>query len=49
MKREKVKDPAAVALAAKRMTKLSPRRRSQIARQAVQARWAKQKGKETGR
>ena len=37
------RDPAAVALAAKRMTKLSAQRRSAIARQAVTARWAKRK------
>lgn len=34
---------AALALNEARMRKLSPRRRSQIARQAVKARWAKAK------
>jgi hypothetical protein len=44
----KPKNPAAVALAARRMVRLTPARRTAIARQAVQARWAKQKGKEVG-
>jgi len=39
MPKEKKKDPAAVAMAAKRMEKLSPKRRSEIARDAATARW----------
>jgi hypothetical protein len=38
-----MKDPIAVALAAKRMEKVSPARRRQIARQAALARWGKAK------
>jgi hypothetical protein len=37
------RDPNAVGLAAKRMTKLTAQRRTDIARQAVTARWAKRK------
>ena len=37
------KDPGAVALAKKRAASLSPERRSEIARNAVRARWAKVK------
>ncbi|MBX5496489.1 MAG: hypothetical protein IRZ15_14245 [Bryobacteraceae bacterium] len=44
------KNPAAVALgrrgAKARMKKLTPEQRSEVARRAVQARWAKEKGKE---
>lgn len=46
----KRKNPAAVALGRRgakvRMKKLTPEQRSEIARRAVQARWAKVKGQE---
>lgn len=42
----KKKNAAAVSLAALRKKKLSPERRSEIARIAVTARWVKQKQKE---
>jgi hypothetical protein len=41
----KKKNEAAVSLAALRKKKLSPERRSEIAKIAVTARWAKQKQK----
>jgi len=40
-----MKDPIAVALAAKRMEKISPARRRQIARTAATARWGKKEQK----
>ncbi|MFN3326737.1 MAG: hypothetical protein ACK5AZ_24855 [Bryobacteraceae bacterium] len=42
--KEKPKDPAAQALVAKRHAKLSPDRRREIARQAAEARWGKDRG-----
>ena len=39
------KDVHAVAMAAKRMTTMTPERRSEVARHAVQVRWAKAKAK----
>ncbi len=44
----KAKDPNAVTLTNKRTAKLSARRRREIARGAVTARWARQKAKEQG-
>jgi hypothetical protein len=38
---EKQKDPAAVAMARKRAESLSPARRKEIAKNAIQSRWAK--------
>jgi hypothetical protein len=45
MKQEGKKDPGAVAMAKKRSDSMTPERRSEIARKAVQARWAKAKKK----
>jgi hypothetical protein len=42
-KEKPMKDPIAVALAAKRMDKLTPGKRRQIARTAAAARWGKAK------
>lgn len=38
-KEPKEKDPGAVALAKKRAEKLSPKRRKEIAKKAIEARW----------
>jgi hypothetical protein len=42
---QKKKNPAAVALAKKRLEKISPERRSEIAKQAGEARWEKERKK----
>lgn len=39
MEEKRQKDPAAVAMAKKRAAKLSPKRRKEIATQAVTTRW----------
>lgn len=41
MPRKRKKNPAAVALAKRRMHTLSPERRREIAKHAIEARWAK--------
>jgi hypothetical protein len=50
--KKKEKDPNAVALGRKggkaRLQKLTPEQRSDIARKAVTARWARAKAKKTG-
>jgi len=42
-KRERKKDPVAVAMAAKRMEKMTAKQRSAVARKAAEARWGKRK------
>ena len=42
-KKDREKDPAAVALAKKRAASLTPKRRREIAQRAIAARWAKRK------
>lgn len=44
VKKAKKKNPVAQALVALRHKKLTPERRSEIARQAAQARWEDKKG-----
>jgi hypothetical protein len=41
MRKPKKKNPAAVALAKRRAQSLTPARRKEIARAAIQARWSK--------
>jgi len=45
MAQTKVKNPAAVALSARRMVKMTAARRREIAQNAAQARWQKKKKK----
>jgi hypothetical protein len=42
-KDERPKDAAAVALSAKRMKKMTAKRRQEVARQGAEARWGKKK------
>lgn len=41
MAKKKIKDPGAVSMALKRAASLTPERRSEIAKKAIAARWAK--------
>jgi len=44
-KREAKKDPIAVAMSAKRMTKMTPEQRTAVARKAARTRWGPTKKK----
>jgi hypothetical protein len=47
-KKKGKKNPAAQALSALRMKKISPKRRKEIAEKAIAARWAKKKESSSG-
>jgi hypothetical protein len=45
MPKQKVKNPAAVALSARRMVKMTAKRRREVAQQAARARWNRKEEK----